>query len=102
MTAFSSPRSGATGAGGSRSAGDRPAVAQTIPGRGTRCSPGDGLAPGRHLPDYAQVYREIGLAAANDIPVIIAGESVTGKELIARPLHEQSNREQRSTDFIPI
>jgi DNA-binding NtrC family response regulator len=42
-----------------------------------------------------QVYKEIGLVAAQDFPVIITGESGTGKELAARATHEHSNRAGR-------
>ena len=46
-------------------------------------------------PAMRQVYKEIGLVAAQDFPVIITGESGTGKELVARAIHEHSNRAGR-------
>jgi two-component system nitrogen regulation response regulator GlnG len=46
-------------------------------------------------PAMRQVYKEIGLVAAQDFPVIITGESGTGKELAARAIHEHSNRAGR-------
>lgn len=39
-----------------------------------------------------QVYRQIRQAAATDIPVLISGETGTGKELAAQAIHELSNR----------
>jgi two-component system nitrogen regulation response regulator GlnG len=46
-------------------------------------------------PAMRQVYKEIGLVAAQDFPVIITGESGTGKELVARAIHQHSNRAAR-------
>jgi two-component system nitrogen regulation response regulator GlnG len=46
-------------------------------------------------PAMRQVYKEIGLVAAQDFPVIITGESGTGKELVARAIHEHSDRAGR-------
>ena len=46
-------------------------------------------------PAMRQVYKAIGLVAAQDFPVIITGESGTGKELVARAIHQHSNRAAR-------
>jgi two-component system nitrogen regulation response regulator GlnG len=46
-------------------------------------------------PAMRQVYKKIGLVAAQHFPVIITGESGTGKELVARAIHEHSNRTGR-------
>lgn len=42
-----------------------------------------------------EMYRQIGLVAASDISVLIRGNSGTGKEHIARELHEQSRRRNK-------
>jgi two-component system nitrogen regulation response regulator GlnG len=47
-------------------------------------------------PAMRQVYKEIGLVAAQDFPVLITGESGTGKELVARAIHQHSNRVGRT------
>jgi DNA-binding NtrC family response regulator len=41
-----------------------------------------------------QIYRQIRQAAATDIPVLLSGETGTGKELAARAIHELSPRTQ--------
>ena len=42
-----------------------------------------------------EMYRQISLVAASDISVLLRGASGTGKEHIARELHEQSRRKDR-------
>lgn len=42
-----------------------------------------------------EMYRQIGLVAASDISVLLRGASGTGKEHIARELHEQSRRRDK-------
>jgi len=48
---------------------------------------------GRSTP-MQRVYRQIRQAAATDIPVLLSGETGTGKELAARAIHELSSRSQ--------
>ena len=47
-----------------------------------------------------EMYRLVGLVARSDISVLIRGASGTGKEHIARELHEQSHR--RNKPFVPV
>jgi len=42
-----------------------------------------------------EVFRLIGRVAASDLNVLITGETGTGKELVARALHEESSRRER-------
>jgi two-component system nitrogen regulation response regulator GlnG len=42
-----------------------------------------------------EVFRLIGRVAASDLNVLITGETGTGKELVARALHEESSRRGR-------
>src|SRR5215472_38840 len=51
-------------------------------------------------PAMAQVLRLIASAAASSIPVLIEGETGTGKELVARAIHRSSNR--ASGPFIAV
>ena len=47
-----------------------------------------------------QIYEQILRAAATDANVIIYGESGTGKELVAREIHNMSDRKDRT--FLPV
>ncbi|EMI22128.1 two component, sigma54 specific, transcriptional regulator, Fis family [Rhodopirellula maiorica SM1] len=45
-------------------------------------------------PAMQEVYKSIGIVAAQDVTVLIRGESGTGKELVARALYQYSERVQ--------
>lgn len=45
-------------------------------------------------PGMAEVFRKIALYAESDAAVLVTGETGTGKELVARAIHEQSDRSQ--------
>ncbi len=46
------------------------------------------------------VWKVIGRAAASDVPVLIVGETGTGKDLVARAIHENSAR--ATHEFVPV
>src|SRR5439155_24730301 len=50
-------------------------------------------------PAMERLRREIALLAAADLPVLVAGETGTGKELVALALHRQSGR---AGAFVPL
>jgi len=51
-------------------------------------------------PRMLEVFKMIGLASSNDMNVLITGETGTGKEVIARAIHE--NSERSGNPFIAI
>jgi DNA-binding NtrC family response regulator len=51
-------------------------------------------------PPMVELYKRIALAARSDSPVLISGETGTGKELVARSLHQFSVR--RNRPFVPV
>lgn len=46
-------------------------------------------------PSFEQVYRHVELVAPTDLSVLILGETGTGKEYLARKIHELSGRKNR-------
>ena len=80
----------------------RAAEAQSAPGsapKGGSKGGGPGLA-NAVSPAMQEVVSSISRAASSRATVLIRGESGTGKELVARALHEQSDR--ASGPFVPI
>ena len=64
-------------------------------GRGRQYPPSGQYGLVGASPGMLEVYRKIGLYADTDAAVVITGETGTGKELVARALHEHSGRRQR-------
>jgi len=58
-----------------------------------RVRDGDGLVGGSD--EMVQVRREIRRVADLDVPVLLRGETGTGKELVARAIHRRSRRRER-------
>lgn len=46
------------------------------------------------------VYRQIERAAITNIPILLLGETGSGKDLVAKTIHEHSNR--KDTPYIPV
>jgi two-component system response regulator HydG len=65
------------------------------PAAAKACAPVEGECPA-----IRQMYRHIRLVAPTDMSVLIMGSSGTGKEYVARLIHEQSER--RNAPFIAI
>ncbi len=61
-------------------------------------------APGTTMigssPRMLDVWKAIGRAAASDVPVLITGETGTGKELVARAIHDNGDR--RGKPFVAV
>ncbi|ATB31193.1 sigma-54-dependent transcriptional regulator [Melittangium boletus] len=51
-------------------------------------------------PALLEVYKQVARAAATAVPVLITGETGTGKEMVARALHRRSPRS--NGPFIPV
>jgi DNA-binding NtrC family response regulator len=51
-------------------------------------------------PALLEVYKQVARAAASNVPVLITGETGTGKEMVARALHKRSPR--AGGPFLPV
>lgn len=51
-------------------------------------------------PAMKNVFRRIIMAAATDVPVLVLGETGTGKDLVARSIHQRSDR--RNGPFVAV
>ena len=49
---------------------------------------------------FVEVMKQVDLAANTDLPVLLTGESITGKELVASAIHQRSDR--RDQPFIEV
>lgn len=63
-------------------------------------TPADPVTPERHQvigdsPAMQEIYRTIGRLSRSDISVLITGETGSGKEVVARALHDHSPRARR-------
>jgi len=71
----------------------RPRRHAETPGRGRPEPPGAPPPPPAGLsPETARLYRQAGKVARGDVPVLILGESGSGKEVLARWVHARSRR----------
>jgi two-component system nitrogen regulation response regulator GlnG len=76
-------------------------VARAVADRGAAAGPDTpaAVAPGVELvgvtPPMQEVFKQIALVAATDLPVLITGETGTGKELAARAIHAHGGRRDR-------
>jgi DNA-binding NtrC family response regulator len=46
-------------------------------------------------PQMIEIYKQIGKASASNVTILVTGESGTGKELVARAVHQHSDRSLR-------
>ncbi|BCS89753.1 sigma-54-dependent transcriptional regulator [Pseudodesulfovibrio sediminis] len=66
----------------------------------TSDTPPDNFGIIGNSPEMQRVFRRIQKAASTDANVLISGDSGTGKELVARAVHYNSNR--RTASFVPV
>jgi DNA-binding NtrC family response regulator len=78
---------------------DSAAAARRLMEEPVALSPAEGLESGERMigrsPAMLEVFKAIGRVAAEDVTVLIRGESGSGKELVARALFEHSERANR-------
>ncbi len=72
-------------------------VKRVIPRKETKIIPNEieGFPIVGSSPKMLEVFKLIGLASSNSMNVLIMGETGTGKEIIARAIHENSERTER-------
>lgn len=70
------------------------------PGKATAVPPNNEAQLLGSSPPMQQVYKQIALAVTSDSPVLIVGETGTGKELVASAIHRHGRR--KSGLFVPI
>jgi DNA-binding NtrC family response regulator len=87
----------------------RSVVARALLRRARAAEPrAQALPPGKLEPDglvgrsagMLGVYKQIALACSSDAPVLVTGETGTGKELVARAIHRHGSRSSRP--FVPV
>src|SRR5262249_28249149 len=69
-------------------------------GPGAARRPPGGAPPGRHHPRVREALARAGQIAATDVPLLLRGETGTGKETLARLVHGASAR--REGPFVAV
>jgi len=74
----------------------REVVARALADRGPQAAPSPEPAPAAELvgssPPMQEVFKQVALVAASDLPVLVTGPTGTGKEVVARAIHAHSAR----------
>jgi DNA-binding NtrC family response regulator len=83
----------------SRADGFRLQQQEPLPAGGEKEEAQDSAIIGRS-PKMLEVYKAIGRVAASNVSVLITGASGTGKELVARAIHQHSKRKDQP--FTPV